>query len=241
MTETADSMPRPDLEARLRATARKLSGSLQLARLTNDPLGHLVEAFADVVSDMATLHSEQRAMHEAEKDLANRRLDVIDSRLDEIHAIHAEIKDVANAAAAAAKADIAKAQADLARDSAQQIATAAALQLKRMTRTAWLRAVSAAVAVGLAAFVTGGALGTAWGGGAAARTIATANAVVHFVAKQEGPAAVKDWATLMRYNPIETLMARCTGKNLAVEDSRKGCHMWLWIEQPVLSRPKAPD
>ncbi|HVC51366.1 MAG TPA: hypothetical protein VND87_05045 [Stellaceae bacterium] len=107
-----------------------------------------------------------------------------------------------------------------------------------MTRTSWLRAVSAAVAVGLVTFVTGGVLGFAWGSGSAARTIASADAAVHFVAREEGPAAVNDWDVLMRNNPIEALMAGCTGINIAVENGRKGCRMWLWIEPPALSSPK---
>ena len=75
---------------------------------------------------------------------------------------------------------------ELARDAARQIATAAAQQLQTLTRTSWLRAVSAAVAVGLVAFVTGGALGLAWGGGSALRTIAAADAAVRWVAAHEG-------------------------------------------------------
>jgi hypothetical protein len=39
----------------------------------------------------------------------------------------------------------------------------------------------------------------------------------------------------MRSNPIEPLMAGCAEANLAVEDWRKGCRMWLWIE-PLPSR-----
>ena len=42
----------------------------------------------------------------------------------------------------------------------------------------------------------------------------------------------------MRYNPIETLMAGCTGENVAVQDGRKACHMWLWIAPPALAPPK---
>jgi hypothetical protein len=179
--------------------------------------------------------------HRLEKERINTRLAVIDERLDEIHAIHAELKEVGAAATAAAKADIAKAQADLAHRAAQEIAVSAARQLTAMTRTSWLRAVSAAVAVGLVAFVTGGVLGFAWGSGSAARTVETADTVVHFVATKEGPAAVHDWNTLMRFNPILMLMARCTGANLAVESGRKACRMWLWIERPPLSRVNAKN
>jgi hypothetical protein len=237
--EGANGERRPDLAARLRGTAKKLADNIQAARLTGDPLAHLLEAFEDVLSDIAALHAEQRAMHEAEKDLANRRLDIIDSRLDEIHEIHAELREVAAAAATSAKAEIGKAQADLARAAAQQVAVSAARQLKTMTRIAWLRAVSAAVAVGVVAFVTGATLGVAWGGSAAARRLATADAVVHFVAAKEGLPAVRDWNTLMRLNPIETLLAGCTGANIAVENGRKGCHLWLWIEPPAARTPNA--
>jgi hypothetical protein len=41
----------------------------------------------------------------------------------------------------------------------------------------------------------------------------------------------------MRSNPIDTLMATCTGSNLAVENGRKACGIWMWIEPPCpLSR-----
>jgi hypothetical protein len=33
-------------------------------------------------------------------------------------------------------------------------------------------------------------------------------------------------------------MAGCTEANLAVEDGRKGCRMWLWIEPPALAVEK---
>ena len=75
-----------------------------------------------------------------------------------------------------------------------------------------LRAASAAVAIGLVAFVTGVALGLAWGSGSTARTVAAADAAARWVAAEEGPAAVReDRDTLTRSNPIETLMAGCTG------------------------------
>lgn len=90
------------------------------------------------------------------------------------------------------------------------------------------------------AFVTGGALGLAWGSGSATRTIAAADAAVRWVAAEEGPAAVKDWEMLMRSNPIEMLITGCTGASLAVDNRRKGCRMWLWIEPPafVAEKPK---
>jgi hypothetical protein len=117
-------------------------------------------------------------------------------------------------------------RAALARDAARQIAASAARQLRTLTRTSWLRAVSAAVVIGLVGFVTGVALGRAWGSGSTARTVGAADATVRWVAAEEGPAAVKDWDTLMRSNPIEFLMAGCTEANLAVE-GRKGCRMRL--------------
>ena len=85
------------------------------------------------------------------------------------------------------------------------------------------------------AFVTGGALGQAWGSGSATRTIAVAVAAVRWVAAEEGPAAVKDQDILMLSNRIEMLMAGCTAADLAVDNRRKGCRMWLWID-PLPSR-----
>ena len=43
----------------------------------------------------------------------------------------------------------------------------------------------------------------------------------------------------MRSNPIEALMAGCTGANLAVENGRKGCRTWLWIKLPALAAEKS--
>lgn len=221
-----------DFDAAIRAAQDRLAHVAQVARLAGDPAHPLIEVL--------TLHLGALVhVRRADVDLVNRRLGVIDDRVDEIRDIHAELKEVGAAAAAAAKAEIGKTQSDLAHKAAQQIAATAANQLKVMTRTSWLRAVSAAVAIGLVTFVTGGVLGFAWGGGSAAHTVRTADAVVHFVATNEGPAAVHDWNTLMRFNPIKLLMARCTGRNLALEDGRKGCRMWLWIEQRPLSGPKA--
>jgi hypothetical protein len=221
-----------EFEHLVRTAQDRLRRAEELARLADDPAK---EAFSALAAHLDVLAGH----HRFEKERVNARLDVLDGRLDEIHEIHAELKELGVAAATAATSEIGKALADFARQAAQQIAASAALLLKTMTRTSWLRAVSAAVAIGVATFVSGGALGFAWGSGTAARTIATADAAVHFVAKEEGPAAVKDWNTLMRYNPIEALMAGCTGKNLAVEDGRKGCRMWLWIEPSPLSAPKA--
>jgi hypothetical protein len=227
------SAPSPEdaFERVVRSAQDRLRHAEELAQLSNDPA---LEGYRALAAHLEVLAGH----HRLEKERINARLAVIDERLDEIHDVHAELKEMGTAAVAGAKAEIARTQSDLARQAAQQIAATAANQLRTMARTAWLRAVSAAVAVGLVAFVTGGGLGFAWGSGAAARTIRTADAVVHFVAAQEGTAAVSDWNTLMRYNPILTLMARCTGRNLAREDNRKACHMWLWIEQPPLSRMK---
>lgn len=229
MNETVEAAP--DFDAAIRAAQDRLAHVAEVAKLSGDPARPVIEALALHLG--ALVH-----VRRADIDLVNRRLDVLDDRLNEIHDLNAEIKEAGAAAVAGAKAEIARTQSDLARQAAQQIAATAANQLRTMTRTSWLRAVSAAVGIGLVAFVTGGALGFAWGSGSAARTVETANTVVHYVATAEGPAAVHDWNTLMRYNPITLLMARCTGRNLAVEDGRKGCHMWLWIERPPLSRLK---
>jgi len=227
-----------DLDGRLRATARKLAESVELSRITNDPLVHVLSALRDVVGDMAALHGAQKEMHEAEKDLANRRLDMLDGRLDEIHEIHAELKEAGQAASNAAKAEMAKASAEMSRQAGGTIAAAAAQQFRTMTRTAWLRSVALAVGVVLVVFVTGGALGFAWGQGDAARTIRTADPVVQFVARQEGASAVRDWNTLMRYNPIKTLWAQCSGSKVAVQNGQKACNFWLWIGPPGLASAK---
>lgn len=230
--------PVPDLDARLRATARKLAESVELSRITNDPLVHVLAALRDVLGDMAALHGAQREMHEAEKDLANRRLDVLDLRLDEIHEIHAELKEAGQAVSNAAKAEMAAAQAEVARQAAGMIAAGAAQQFRTMTRTAWLRSMAVAVGVVLVVFVTGGALGFAWGQGTAARIIRTADPVVQFVAREEGAGAVRDWDTLMRYNSIKTLWAQCSGSKVAVQNGQTACNFWFWIGPPPGFRPE---
>lgn len=225
---TATAPTDDDFEQLVRAAQDRLRRAEELARLADDPA---TAAFAALAAHLDVL----AGYHRLEKERVNTRLELVDGRLDEIHEIHAALSDVSAATTEAATAQMQHAQAALARDAARQIATSAAQQLQTLTRTSWLRAVSAAIAVGLVAFVTGGVLGVAWGGGSTARTVAAADAAVRWVAAQEGPAAVKDWDTLMRSNPIETLMAGCTGANLAVENGRKGCHMWLWIEPPALA------
>jgi hypothetical protein len=216
----------------VRGAQDRLRRAEELARLADDPA---TEGYRALGAHLEVLAGH----HRLEKQRINTQLEVIDGRLDEIHEIHTELRDVAAAAATAAKAELGKTQAELARQAGQQIAAYATRQLKTMTRISWLRAVSAAVAVGVVAFVTGAALGVAWGGSATARRLATADAVVHFVAAKEGLPAVRDWDTLMRLNPIETLLASCTGANIAVENGRKGCHLWLWIEPPAVTTPNA--
>jgi hypothetical protein len=229
---TATSPTDDDFDRLVRTAQDRLRRAEELARLADDPA---TAAFAALAAHLDVL----AGYHRLEKERVNTRLELVDGRLDEIHDIHTALREVSAATTAAATAEMKEAQAELAGDAARQIAASAAQQLQTLTRTSWLRAVTAVVAVGLVAFVTGGALGLAWGGGSAARTTAAADAAVQWVAAEEGPSAVKDWDILMRSNPIETLMVGCTGANLAVENGRKGCRMWLWIEPPALAAGKA--
>ncbi|HJU19330.1 MAG TPA: hypothetical protein VJ770_22985 [Stellaceae bacterium] len=132
------------------------------------------------------------------------------------------------------RAEIARAHADLASTVADRIAQAAGGALRTMARTSYLWAAAAAVGAALLAFVAGCATGYLWGSDAATRTYLHADATLHAVAVEEGPRAVRDWDALMRYNPIELLMAGCKGDNLAIEDGSRGCHMWLRIDPPIV-------
>jgi hypothetical protein len=215
----------------VRQAQDRLRRAEELARLAQDPATDALGALSAHLDVLA-------GHHRLEKERVNARLEVVDDRLDEVHQIHAELSELTAATATAARAEIGKAQAEIAREAAQQIAGAAAQQLKAMTRTLWLRAVTAAVAVGMVTFVTGGVLGFAWGAGSTASTVASADAALRFVAHEEGAAAIKDWEMLMRDNPIEALMAGCSGSNVASQGGRKACRMWLWIEPPKVTLPK---
>jgi len=164
---TAPIAAEDEFELRVRQAQDRLHRAEELARLAQDPA---TDALAALSAHLDVLAGH----HRLEKERINARLEVVDSRLDEVHQLHAELRELTAGAAAAARAEIGKAQADIAREAAQQIAGSAAQQLKMMTRTSWLRAVTAAVAVGLVTFVTGGVLGFAWGAGSAARTVVSA-------------------------------------------------------------------
>ena len=231
-TVTAPIAAEDEFELLVRQAQDRLHRAEELARLAQDPA---TDALAALSAHLDVLAGH----HRLEKERINARIEIIDDRLDEVHQLHADLRELTAAAAAAARAEIGKAQADIAREAAQQIAGWAAQQLKAMTRTSWLRAVTAAVAVALVTFVTGGALGFAWGAGSAARSMASGDAALGFVAHEEGAAAVKDWDVLMRNNPIEKLIADCSGDNVALQAGRKACHMWLWIEPPLAMAPKS--
>ena len=215
-----------DFEATLRDAQDRLAEAERLAALNGDPSHALIVAMGANARAMA-------AFHGLERQKVNQRLTVVDSRLDEVQQIHAELKEASALATDAAKAEMGRAQAEVARQAASVIATAAAQQFRTMTRAGWLRALAAAVGVVLVVFVTGGALGFAWGHGAAAHTIRSADPIVHFVASKEGPDAVRDWNTLMRYNPIKALWAKCSGSKVAVQNGQKACNFWLWIGPPA--------
>jgi hypothetical protein len=141
--------------------------------------------------------------------------------------------------AAEYRAEIARAHADLAGTVADRIARAAGGALRAMARTSYLWAAAAVVGAALLAYVAGCATGYLWGGDDAIRTYMHADATLHAVAIAEGPRAVRDWDALMRYNPIELLMAGCKGDNLAIEDGSRGCHMWLRIDPPPTRSQRA--
>lgn len=220
-----------DFEAALREAQDKLAEAERIAALNGDP-GHAL------ISAMAAYARMTAALHGLERQKVNQRLGVVDSRLDEVHQFHAALKDASARATDAAKAEMGRAQAEIVRHAAGTIATGIAQQYRTMTRTNWLRSVAAAVGVLLVLFVTGGALGFAWGHASAARTIRTADPIVQFVARQEGAGAVHDWNTLMRYNPIKSLWAQCSGNKVAVQNGQKACNFWLWIGPPPGFTPK---
>lgn len=219
-------------DAAIRAAQDRLARAAEIAKLAGDPSQSLIEILATHVG--ALVH-----VHRAGIEVANRRLDVIDGRLDELHDIEAGLRSAATGRVEAAKAEITRAQAEMSRQLVGEIAASTEARLAAMSRAVWLKAVGAGALLGLALLAGGGALGFAWGRRSAARTIATADALVHFVAVHEGPGAVHDWAILMRYNPIKAVMAGCDGKNVATQNGRKACHMWLWTGPPAAPTGRA--
>ena len=80
------------------------------------------------------------------------------------------------------------------------------------------------------------ALGFAWGQ-------ATANAAVHHTEQQlalafrDGAGAAATWATLMRSNDANLLLAACTGPAVRTLDGRRACNMPVWLDLPSPTVP----
>jgi hypothetical protein len=79
-------------------------------------------------------------------------------------------------------------------------------------------------------------LGFAWGQ-------ASANATVHQTEQQlalafrDGPSAAATWATLMRSNDANSMLATCTGLAVKTLEGRKACNMPVWLDPPSMAVP----
>ena len=60
-------------------------------------------------------------------------------------------------------------------------------------------------------------------------TIQASGPVERAVLSAQGPAGLDQWHELMRDNGVpDTMKTDCTDNNLAQQDGRTACHLWLW-------------
>jgi len=78
--------------------------------------------------------------------------------------------------------------------------------------------------------------GNAAGYDQAATAIQASGPVERAVLSTQGPAGLDQWHELMRDNGIrDTMKTDCTGNNIAHQDGRTACHLWLWTTPYVAS------
>lgn len=208
----------PDPDDALRAAQEALLKTEKMAVLVNDPIADSLRAlriFLTAFGATATLHrmTTKRDYH-AVRD--------VQSRLDKSMTLAVE----------AARADVSKAHAEMAQSLIGSIGARASAELSAMSRILWWRTVILASAVPVIALLIGGGAGY-WRGYQvghydAATAIRSATPIANAVLANGGPAALHDWNQLMMDNPIVAVMDKCHGKNLAKQDGRTACHMWLW-------------
>jgi hypothetical protein len=221
----------PDPDEALRAAQDALLQTEKMAALVNDPITHPLRAirmFLTAFGATANLHrmTTKRDFHAVHQ---------IQSRLDKSIALAVD----------AARADVAKAHAEMAQSLIGSIGARASAELSAMSRRLWFRNVILASALPIIALLIGAGAGY-WRGyqvghHSAATTIRSASPIANAVLARSGATALHDWNMLMTYNPIQAVMSKCHGNNVAQEHHRTVCKMWMWITPYVPPVAHASD
>jgi hypothetical protein len=227
--------PQPGLAA-VNKAIDELENAIQLSRLQNDPLVHVVRAI------QATLKSHLEIYAADAEALSNHRLN-IDRDFNAIRQSRNDLSRMTDAIVKSAKAEVEAAHAETARQIVGSIARSAEYKLTAMSKLIWWRTIVLAATAMIGILLLGAGAGY-WRGYQvghydAATTIRSATPIANAVlARRDGTAALHDWNNLMRDNPIVAVMDKCHGHNLAKQDGRTACHMWLWTTPYVPPTPQ---
>ena len=228
MSEAVDQI---ETEAAIRAAQAELDRAEQLARLDNDPTAQTLLALRVFLGSTAAIAADQR------RAMAEHRLHV-DRDFSAVRQARDGLAQTIDQAFKAAKAQAEAAHADLSRQFVASFAQAAEQRLKAMSRWVWWRTLASCAALAIVILALGFGLGY-WRGNAAgysqaAGTIHATGAVEQSVLASQGPAGLAQWHQLMRDNAIlDTMKSDCTSKNVAHQDGRTACHLWLWTTPNV--------
>ncbi|MDD2859845.1 MAG: hypothetical protein PHI71_02100 [Acidiphilium sp.] len=216
-----------DPDADVRAAQDTLLQAEQKAALNNDPITdslRALRAFLTAFAATATLHqmTTKRDFYAVRE---------VQSRLDK----------TLDRAVSAAQADVAKAHAEMAQSLIGSIGARASAELAKMSRVVWWRSIMVATLAALAIIVASAGIGY-WRGYEAGHhnvdQIYRTTIALHKALLKRSPVAYADWNKLIEDNPIRPIMSDCHGANLAKQDGRTACNMWLWITPYV---PAAPN
>ncbi len=227
----SEAVDQSETEAAIRAAQAELDRAEQLARLDNDPTAQTLLALRVFLGSTAAIAADQR------RAMAEHRLHV-DRDFSAVRQARDGLAQTIDQAFKAAKAQAEAAHADLSRQFVASFAQAAEQRLKAMSRWVWWRTLASCAALAIVILALGFGLGY-WRGNAAgysqaAGTIHATGAVEQSVLASQGPAGLAQWHQLMRDNAIlDTMKSDCTGKNVAHQDGRTACHLWLWTTPNV--------
>ena len=229
----SEGVAQAETEAAIRSAQAELDRAEQLARLDNDPTAQTLRALRVFLGSTAAMIADQRRY------VAEHRLH-IDRDFDAVRQARDSLVDIANQTVKAAKAEVEAAHANVARQVAASIASSAEQHLVAMSRWVWWRTLTIGSALAIVILALGFGLGY-WRGNAAgydqaASVVQASGPVERAVLSAQGPAGLDQWHELMRDNGIlDTMKTDCTGNNIAHQDGRTACHLWLWTTPYVAS------
>ena len=229
----SEAVAQTETEADIRTAQTELERAEHLARLDNDPTAQTLRALRVFLDSTAAMITDQRRY------LAEHRLHV-DRDFNAVRQARDSLVEIANQTVKSAKAEVEAAHADVARQVAASIASSAEQRLAAMSRWVWWQTLAIGSALAIVILALGFGLGY-WRGNAAgydqaATTIAASGPVERAVLSAQGPAGLHQWHELMRDNGILDIMKTdCTGNNVAHQDGRTACHLWLWTTPYVAS------